>query len=141
MSTVWPLAARAQQPERLRRIGVLMTFDENDSAGKANLSGFTQGLAELGWTEGRNVRMDVRWTAGNADRMRPASGNVSRCQAAHCRKDQGARHRGAAYAARHRRRGDRKMPSRPPLLTLMRSPLSRGRPKWRRWFGVDIKHK
>jgi putative tryptophan/tyrosine transport system substrate-binding protein len=69
-AAAWPVGAWAQQPDRLRRIGVLMTFDENDPAGKANLSGFTQGLAELGWTEGRNVRMDVRWTAGNADRMR-----------------------------------------------------------------------
>ena len=54
----------------MRRIGVLMAFDENDPEGKARLSGFTQGLAELGWTDGRNLRMDVRWAAGNVDRMR-----------------------------------------------------------------------
>jgi putative ABC transport system substrate-binding protein len=53
-----PLAARAQQAERMRRIGVLMAAAENDLQGKANLSGFRQGLAELGWAEGRNVRMD-----------------------------------------------------------------------------------
>jgi hypothetical protein len=66
----WPLAAWAQQPGRMRRVGVLMAFDENDPEAKAYLSEFTQGLAELGWTDGRNLRMDVRWAAGNVDRMR-----------------------------------------------------------------------
>jgi putative ABC transport system substrate-binding protein len=66
----WPLAARAQQPNRIRRVGVLMALDENDPAGKAFLSELTQELAELGWTDGRNLRMDVRWAAGNVDRMR-----------------------------------------------------------------------
>jgi putative ABC transport system substrate-binding protein len=57
-----PLAARAQQPERMRRIGVFMgAFDENDAAGKTYVSAFTQALADLGWN-GRNVRMDLRWT-------------------------------------------------------------------------------
>src|SRR6202047_2537044 len=54
----------------MRRIGVLMGFDENDPAEKANFSGFTQALAELGWTDGRNLRMDVLWAAGNIDLMR-----------------------------------------------------------------------
>jgi putative ABC transport system substrate-binding protein len=45
----------------VRRIGVLMSVDENDPEGKAQLSGFTQGLAELGWTDGRNLRMELRW--------------------------------------------------------------------------------
>src|ERR1700730_4618063 len=67
---VWPIAARAQQPVRMRRIGVLMAGDENDPEGKAWLSGFTRGLAELGWTDGRNLRMDVLWAAGNIDLMR-----------------------------------------------------------------------
>jgi len=68
-AAAWPLAAQAQQPGRMRRVGVLMAFDENDPEAKAYLSGFTQGLAELGWTDGRNLRMDVRWAAGrpNAD--------------------------------------------------------------------------
>jgi putative ABC transport system substrate-binding protein len=66
----WPLGARAQQGDRMRRIGVLMSFVENDPEGKAQLSGFTQALAKLGWTDGRNARMDVRWGAGNIDRMR-----------------------------------------------------------------------
>ena len=69
-AAAWPLAAHAQQPERMRRIGVLMGFDENDPEAKGWLSGFMQGLAELGWSDGRNMRMDVRWTAGNPDRMR-----------------------------------------------------------------------
>jgi putative tryptophan/tyrosine transport system substrate-binding protein len=68
--TAWPLGVRAQQGDRMRRIGVLIYQDENDPEGKARLSGFTQRLAALGWTEGRNLRMDIRWTAGNVDRMR-----------------------------------------------------------------------
>src|ERR1700738_2017303 len=66
----WPLAAWAQQPDRMRRVGVLMAFDENDPEAKAYLSEFTQGLAELGWTDWRHLRMDVRWAAGNVERMR-----------------------------------------------------------------------
>jgi len=66
----WPLAARAQQPDRMRRIGVLMGFDENDPESKAEFSVFVKGLAELGWAAGSNLRMDVRWAAGNVDQMR-----------------------------------------------------------------------
>jgi putative tryptophan/tyrosine transport system substrate-binding protein len=72
-ATAWPLAVRAQQAERVRRIGVLMAYDENDPEGKAYLSGFMQGFAELGWTNGRNMRMDLRWAAGNVDRTRVAA--------------------------------------------------------------------
>jgi putative tryptophan/tyrosine transport system substrate-binding protein len=68
-AAAWPLVVRAQQA-RMRRIGVLMGYDENDQTAKAYFSGFTQGLAELGWTDGRNMRMDVRWAAGDVDRMR-----------------------------------------------------------------------
>ena len=68
-AVAWPVVARAQQGERVRRIGVMMALDENDSEGKALLSAFVHGLRELGWTDGRNVRMDVRWTGGNVDRM------------------------------------------------------------------------
>jgi hypothetical protein len=60
-AAAWPLAARAQQGNRVRRIGVLLAGDENDAVGKTNVSAFTQALAELGWTDGRNVRMDLRW--------------------------------------------------------------------------------
>ena len=55
----WPLAARAQQGDHVRRIGVLMPFDENDPVTKAYVSAFTQALADMGWTEGRNMRMDL----------------------------------------------------------------------------------
>ena len=66
-AAAWPLAARAQG-QRMRRIGVLMPFAENDPNAMAQLSGFMQGLAQLGWIDGRNVRMDIRWTAGSVDR-------------------------------------------------------------------------
>jgi putative tryptophan/tyrosine transport system substrate-binding protein len=66
----WPFATRAQQGSRMRRIGVLMQFAENDPVATAQLSGFMQGLAQLGWTDGRNARMDLRWAAGSVDRDR-----------------------------------------------------------------------
>jgi putative ABC transport system substrate-binding protein len=69
-AAAWPLAARAQQPERMRRIGVLMVGDENDPVAKSDVSAFTQALAELGWTERRNVRMDVRWIGDDINRIR-----------------------------------------------------------------------
>ena len=69
-TATWPLVGRAQQPERMRRIGVLMPFAENDPEAMAQLSGFRQGLGQLGWTDGRNVRLDVRWAAGSNDRTR-----------------------------------------------------------------------
>jgi putative ABC transport system substrate-binding protein len=71
-AVTWPLAARAQQPDRIRRVGVLMVGDENDPerGEKGWLSRFTQGLAELGWTDGRNLRMDARWTGDSVDRAR-----------------------------------------------------------------------
>ena len=65
----WPLAARAQQPEKLRRIGVLMSRAAHDPQGQARLAAFQQALLQLGWAEGRNVRMDVRWTAGVAEQL------------------------------------------------------------------------
>ena len=63
----WPLAVRAQQGDRVRRIGVLMVGDENDPVQKTLVSAFTQALAGLGWSD---VRMDVRWAGGDANRMR-----------------------------------------------------------------------
>ena len=66
----WPLTALAQQGERARRVGVLMAFDERDARAKGWLSRFTQGLSELGWTEGRNLQMEVRWASNSVDRMR-----------------------------------------------------------------------
>jgi putative tryptophan/tyrosine transport system substrate-binding protein len=69
-AAAWPLAARAQQGERVRRICVLMPRDESDPEAKRRLSVFTQALADLGWTDGRNVRIDIRWSAGDSDRRR-----------------------------------------------------------------------
>jgi len=69
-AATWPLAARAQQAERMRRIGVLMDLAENDPEGQVRIAAFLQGLQQLGWTDGRNVRIDTRWTAGDADRTR-----------------------------------------------------------------------
>src|SRR5215468_5777730 len=69
-AAAWPLAARAQQGNRVRRIGVLIGRDENDPVAKTLVSTFTQALADLGWTDGRNVRMDLRWAAGDINRMR-----------------------------------------------------------------------
>ena len=69
-AAAWPLAARAQQAERMRRIGVLMTTAADDPEGQARLAAFVQGLQQLGWTDGRNVRIDTRWAAGNADDIR-----------------------------------------------------------------------
>ena len=60
-AAAWPLAARAQPGDRVRRIGVLMPSDENDPLAKTLVSAFTQALAGLGWTDGRNMRMDLRW--------------------------------------------------------------------------------
>jgi len=67
-AVAWPMAARAQQGDRVRRIGVLMLSDENDPE-KTRLSTFAQALADLGWTDGRNVRMDIRWGGGDINRM------------------------------------------------------------------------
>src|SRR5262245_62478432 len=66
-AATWPLAARAQQGERMRRIGVLMGYAESDREGQANFSAFQGGLQKLGWTEGRNIRIDARWASADAD--------------------------------------------------------------------------
>jgi len=66
-SVAWPLAARAQQPERMRRIGVLMNRAASDAEGQARLAAFTRALQQLGWNEGRNVQIDIRWGEDNID--------------------------------------------------------------------------
>jgi putative ABC transport system substrate-binding protein len=66
----WPLAARAQQRERMRRIGVLMSYAADDPAGQARLLALAQELAQSGWIDGRNVRIDVRWGAVDPERIR-----------------------------------------------------------------------
>src|SRR6516225_1851939 len=72
-AAAWPLAAGAQQGDRVRRIGVLMPFDENDPEGKRRVSAFTQAIAGLGWTVGRNVRVDIRWGGGDTNRIRASA--------------------------------------------------------------------
>ena len=69
-AAAWPLAARAQQGDRVRRIGVLMPRDESDPVTTTYVSAFTQQLADLGWTDGRNVRMDFRWYGSDINRIR-----------------------------------------------------------------------
>jgi len=69
-AAVWPLSAHAQRGNRLRRIGVLMPGDENDPERKLRLSAFTQALANLGWADGRNVRIDLRWYGDDSNRAR-----------------------------------------------------------------------
>jgi putative ABC transport system substrate-binding protein len=69
-AAAWPLAARAQQPDRMRRIGVLMGYPEGDPQAQANVTALRQGLQNLGWTEGRNVQIDYRWAGGDPDKAR-----------------------------------------------------------------------
>jgi putative tryptophan/tyrosine transport system substrate-binding protein len=69
-AAAWPLAARAQQPERVPRIGVLMASAADDSENQARMAAFLQGLAQLGWTDGRNIRIDTRWATTNPDDLR-----------------------------------------------------------------------
>ena len=67
-AAAWPLAARAQQPDRMRRIGVLMAYAESDPEAQALVAAFREGLQKLGWTEGRNIRIDTRWaTPGDTE--------------------------------------------------------------------------
>jgi putative ABC transport system substrate-binding protein len=69
-AAAWPVVVRAQQPERMRRIGVLMNFTADDPISQDRLTAFVQGLQESGWTVGRNLQIDYRWGAGNVERYR-----------------------------------------------------------------------
>jgi putative ABC transport system substrate-binding protein len=69
-AATWPLAARAQQPEQIRRIGALMNLAADDPESQRRVTAFVQGLQQLGWTDGRNVRIDFRWGAADAERIR-----------------------------------------------------------------------
>src|SRR6266446_4403053 len=68
-AAAWPLAARAHQPGDMQRIGVLMASAESDGEGQAYIAAFREGLQKLGWTEGRNIRIDYRWAALEAEAM------------------------------------------------------------------------
>jgi putative tryptophan/tyrosine transport system substrate-binding protein len=69
-AAAWPLSARAQQPERMRRIGMLLSTSETDPEGQARVAALRQGLQELGWTDGSNIKIDNRWGAGDPDQER-----------------------------------------------------------------------
>jgi putative tryptophan/tyrosine transport system substrate-binding protein len=69
-ASAWPLAARAQQSDRVRRIGMLMDTTEDNAEGQARVAAFRQQLKALGWTEGRNIRIDLRWGGGDVERIR-----------------------------------------------------------------------
>jgi putative ABC transport system substrate-binding protein len=72
-AAAWPLAARAQQPERVRRIGVMISLAESDPEAQANATALREGLQQLGWTEGRNIQTDYRWGVGDPERSRAAA--------------------------------------------------------------------
>jgi len=69
-AAAWPLAARAQQPEQMRRVGVLMGWPESDARGRSYLAAFRSALAKLGWMEGNNIRIELRWSAADPNRMK-----------------------------------------------------------------------
>src|SRR5215470_6429682 len=69
-AAAWPLAARAEKNDGVTRVGVIMGFAENDEVWQAYLASFRQGLQELGWTDGRNIRFDYRFTGESEERMR-----------------------------------------------------------------------
>jgi ABC-type uncharacterized transport system substrate-binding protein len=76
-AAVWPVAARAQHTERMRRIGVLTSSTMHDPASKARLGAFQQGLQQLGWIDGRNMRIEYRWAAGDPDDLRKYSAELA----------------------------------------------------------------
>src|SRR6185369_6750149 len=69
-AAVWPLAAQAQQAERMRRVGLLMGYPEGDAEGQASAEAFLLRLLELGWTEGRNIRIETRWAGADPNKAR-----------------------------------------------------------------------
>src|SRR5262249_12655678 len=75
---LWPRAARAQQGERVRRIGVLLGYDERDPEGQGNFATLRKTLHELGWADGRNIQIDDRWAAGDGGRMRSYAAEFAR---------------------------------------------------------------
>jgi putative tryptophan/tyrosine transport system substrate-binding protein len=76
-AAAWPVAARAQQSERMRRIGVLMTFPPDDTEAQARVGALLQGLQQLDWAIGRNVRIEVRWAGGNTEDIRRHAAELS----------------------------------------------------------------
>ena len=93
-AAAWPVAARAQQPERMRRIGVLLPAAADDAEFQTRIAAFQQGLAQLGWTIGRNLRIDARWATANADEIRRHAAELAALAPdvilAHWHRDRGA---------------------------------------------------
>src|SRR3954454_19045573 len=77
-AAAWPLAARAQQPDRIRQIGVLMGTSESDANQKSLVEAFTRSLANLGWKEGVNIRIERRWAEGELARLRTQAAELAR---------------------------------------------------------------
>jgi putative tryptophan/tyrosine transport system substrate-binding protein len=80
-AAAWPRAARAEKSDRVRRVGVIMGFAQNDEVWQAYLATFRQGLQELGWSNGRNIRFDYRFTGESAERMRIVAERNGRARA------------------------------------------------------------
>jgi putative ABC transport system substrate-binding protein len=76
LSSAWPLAATAQQPEQMRRVGILMNVAADDPEGQPAVTAFQQALQQLGWSDGRNVRIDVRWGENDVERDRKYAGEL-----------------------------------------------------------------
>lgn len=76
-AATWPLGARAQPAERVRRIGVLINFAQTDREGQASVAAFVATLQRLGWIDGRNLRIDYRWSAGESERIKVAAASLS----------------------------------------------------------------
>ena len=76
-AAAWPIAGHPQQPERMRRIGVLMHLQENDTEGQARITVFRDALLALGWIEARNITMEYRWTGGDPQRARVAAAEMA----------------------------------------------------------------
>src|SRR5215472_5803108 len=79
-AATWPLAAYAQKRDQVKRVGVIMGFAENDEVWQAYLANFRQGLQELGWTDGRNIRFDYRFTGDSEELMRSMAEEVAALQ-------------------------------------------------------------
>jgi hypothetical protein len=79
-AAAWPLAARAQQPDRMRRIGMLIPFPERDAEAQSEVMALRERLSQLGWTDGRNVRIDYRWSTGDLGRIATAAKELAALQ-------------------------------------------------------------
>ena len=83
-AAAWPLAARAQQSERMRRVGVLLPATADDAEFQARLGAFLQGLQQSGWTIGRNVRIETRWATPNASEIRRHAAELAALRTSSC---------------------------------------------------------